>query len=182
MYILTHGSNINFHCSSKEMDFVRLQNFLENKIDETAYLSIGILQPEKERLEILGDLRGIEINESEEEFTFQVSYLDEDDIQRSERIFHSTEDFIISHEAIFDIHDEQRGTISYAIQYLTFWAEGGEEVTYFLVDMLGVEHPLACVVQFWDKVKEVGRDVDFKITGCAANEYQEVLKRLRNNQ
>ncbi|WP_044642241.1 hypothetical protein [Risungbinella massiliensis] len=182
MRILTHGSNINFHCSSKEMDFTKLHAFLESKIDETVHLSIGILQPEKERLEVLGDLRELHINELKEEFIFQVSYLDGEDVQRSERIFHATEDFIISHEAIFDIHDEKNGTVSYAIQYLTFWGENGEEITYFLVDMLSVEHPLACVVQFWDKVKDVGRDVDFTITGCAANEYQEVLKRLRSNQ
>lgn len=180
MRILTHATNINFHCSAKEMNFALLQALLQKRLEQNEYLSLGIIHDSQEKMQLLGTIDDIQIDEDKDEFHLTVSYLDDHENTHSETIYHTTEEFQISHEAIFDIHDEKRGTISYCIIYLTFWSESGE-VTYFLANLEEVDHPLSCVVQFWEQVKDVGNDVDFELTGCTANEFKEVIKRLRNN-
>lgn len=181
MKVLTHGSNVNFHCSSKEMNFELLHALLLSKKEMSDILGIGILNHEQQQLQLLGDLSDIEIDEEKEIFEFSIIYLDEQENRCVETRRLNTDDFYMSHEAVFDIYDERKGKVAYSVIYLTFWDDNNKEITYFLADLKQVEHPLSCVVQFWEKVREVGRDVDFELTGCTANELKEVRKRMKKN-
>jgi hypothetical protein len=74
---------------------------------------------------------------------------------------------LLSQEACFDILDDQKGRLRYRVIYLTFIEHEGGETTYFIADGQGVSNPLACVAEFWQQVYEVGRDVDFNLSGCS---------------
>ncbi len=168
MRVFSHGSNVNFHQSTKEMFAPDLNRIIQSFKESTESLLFGSIDVTNEALYVFGRLQKIEIDESAD--LFSVSYQQmEDGI--NDHIERSFADLEISHEAIFDVIDEKKGRVQNRVIYVTFWdEEKNGEITYFFADEHRVSNPLECVVTFWEQVSNVGRDVDFNLTGCAAHE------------
>jgi hypothetical protein len=158
--VFSHGSNVNFQTSAREMFFSDLESLLKQKKDESKQLVMGLLKPDKEQLVVYGLLMTCNLNESIHKFMLE-----------DEVIEFQQDHFLLSQEAAFTIEDERQGQVDYDVLYLTYEGEDGESILFFM-DENAVTHPLACAVQFYEHVKDVGRDVDFSLTGCAANEWK----------
>jgi hypothetical protein len=156
-----HGSNVNFQTSTREMFFSDLTTLLQQKKEQSRRFVVGLLRAEKEQIAVYGALKSFVLNEDVHIFEIE----DEDEL-RFDR-----EQFLLSQEAIFTIEDERNGQIDVTVTYLTY-EEADGEIVVFLIDEAAVTHPLACVVQFYGQVKEVGRDVDFHVIGCTANQWK----------
>lgn len=157
--VFSHGSNVNFQTSAREMFFSDLETLFEQKKEHSKQFVMGLLKPDKEQLLIYGLLTRCNLDDSIHKFELE-----------DEVIQWQPDDFLLSQEAAFTIEDERQGKVDYEILYLTY-EEEGESVLFFM-DESAVTHPLACVVQFYEQVKDVGRDVDFSLTGCSANEWK----------
>lgn len=176
MRVFTHGSNVNFQTSAREMYASDLHRLLQRRLQESTSLLLGTLDLNRQELKIYGTLVQAEISEEKNQCSFTFSLMNQEGEQTIE---HSYEELLISHEARFDIIDDQKGNVEYGVLYISFLNEQtGEETTYFFADEKEVSNPLACVVQFWEKVHEVGRDIDFNLTGCIAHK----VDFLRKNQ
>lgn len=165
MKTFSHGSNVNFHESTQEMTPDRLERIFHRWLEETNGLTMGTIHLEKEELRQYG--RAIAVSLDGEQITITFIPIDETEQQT---IHHSLEDLAISHEAVFNIVDEAKGEVRCRVLYLTFDAID-DELTYYFVDETASE-PLACVAEFWQQVSEVGRDVDFTLSGCSANQFK----------
>jgi hypothetical protein len=161
MKVFSHGSNVNFQTSTREMFFSDLEVLIQQKKEKSKQLVMGMLKPEQEQLAVYGVLSKIALQEDIHRFEIE----EEDPVELDQ------EKFLISQETIFTIEDEREGKIDYQILYLTYEEDEGELVLFF-IDESTVTHPLACVVQFYPHVKEVGRDVDFSLIGCTANQWK----------
>lgn len=162
MKVFSHGSNVNFQISTREMLSSELERLVHNKINQNQQLVLGVLYPNKEQLEVFGHL--IKCSFMDQFHSFEIEE-EEDTIQPN------ADQFIISQEAIFTIEDERKGQVEVEVLYFTY-EQNDEEMVYFCIDELAATHPMACVVQFYEQVKNVGRDVDFSLTGCSVNEWK----------
>lgn len=160
MKVFSHGSNVNFQTSTREMFFPDLESLLQDKIRSAQRLILGTINPHKEQLFVYGQLNQVTLTES-------TNILQTED----EELILDPDQFLLSQEAIFTITDETKGQIDVEVLYLTY-DKSGEESIYFLFDEEMVTHPMSCVVQFYEQVKEIGRDVDFSLSGCTAHEWK----------
>jgi len=168
MKVFTHGSMVNFQASAREMFAEDLQRLFQERLREHSSILFGTIDLDQEVLNIYGTLIQAEISEDENRCVFTFSLSDGNEEKFVEQPF---EELLISHEARFDILDEEKKQVEYSVLYVSFLSEEtGEETTYFFADESGISHPLACVAQFWEQVHEVGRDTDFNVSGCAAHD------------
>jgi hypothetical protein len=167
MKIFSHGSIVNFQPSAREMFPHDLERLLRHFIADTDSVLVGTIDLEVSEIRVYGRTKSVQFNEPLDRVTFIYAFLDKPDLHI---VQHTIEELTISHEAMFDILDRGEQSIPYRVLYVTFAAEEQEkEVTYFFADEDMVQEPLAYVAEFWQQVIEVGRDVDFHRTGCAAN-------------
>ncbi|WP_028778713.1 hypothetical protein [Shimazuella kribbensis] len=160
MKVFAHGSNVNFQTSTREMFFTDLEALIQHQKDKSDQFIMGHLKHAKEQLAVYGLLLKSSLNDSIHIFETE-----------EETIEWKQEQFYISQEAVFTIEDEREGKKDFTVIYLTYEDDEGESVLFFM-DETAVTHPLACVVQFYEQVKEIGRDVDFSLIGCTANEWK----------
>ncbi|MBA4492933.1 hypothetical protein ACFO25_08410 [Paenactinomyces guangxiensis] len=166
MNAFSHGCVVNFQESVREMFASDLDRLINDLLKQSDAVLLGTIDLEKEELHLYGHARTIQFDEQTNRCEIVFTTMEE---QPGETIRYSLEDLVISHEALFDIVDEGKGQVSYRVLYVTFAnPESGQETTYFLADENAVSHPLACVAEFWQQVSEVGRDVDFNLSGCSA--------------
>lgn len=160
MRVFSHGSNVNFQSSSREMFFPDLEKLLNHKLQTAKQLIFGIINPNEEQIMVLGSLAQITLTEDRHSFEM-----------KEEKVELDHEQFFLSQEAIFTIQDEQRGQLDVDVLYLTYNQGTGEQI-YFFIDEETTTYPLSCVVQFYPQVKDVGRDVDFSLSGCTASQWK----------
>lgn len=174
MKIFTHGSMVDFQPSAREMFLPDLENLMLQMIREHDSILFGTIDLTKEEITLFGHIKDVKIDK--EEGNFAIQFLSVED-HESDWIAYASEDLMISHEAIFTILDENDKEVKYRVLYVTFLEENGEETTYYMAPEQKVTHPLACVVEFWKKVRDVGRDIDFTESGCTAQEIKKLLKK-----
>jgi hypothetical protein len=164
MKVFTHGSNINFQCSAREITGSELERLIHEYQKEHPALLFGKIDLNQSEIYVYGTLKQAEINEDDDRCCFRYRSEQGDGMEK-----HSFDQLLLSQEAHFDIIDEKKGRVFYRVLYITFMEEDtGKETSYFLADADGVSQPLACVAEFWQQVVEVGRDVDFTLSGCSS--------------
>jgi hypothetical protein len=167
MKIFSHGSIVNFQSSAREMFPHDLERLIYHFISDTDSVLVGTIDLEIGEIRVYGRAKSVQFNEPLDCVTFAYTFLDKPDLQV---VQHAMKELMISHEAMFAILDKGKQPILYRVLYVTFAEEEGEkEVTYFFADEHMVQEPLAHVAEFWQQVTEVGRDVDFRLSGCAAH-------------
>ncbi|SEM72198.1 hypothetical protein [Lihuaxuella thermophila] len=175
MKVFSHGCVVNFQESTREMFSSDLDRLINNLIRQTDQMLFGTVDLDKQEVRLFGHVQAIRLDEESDRCEMSFTLLEE---TGAETVVHSIEDLLISHEALFDILDDVKGQVSYRVVYLTFAdGEGGGEITYFFADANAVTHPLACVAEFWQQVSEVGRDVDFNLSGCTAHDLNRTWKK-----
>jgi hypothetical protein len=174
--VFTHGSMVDFQPSAREMFLPDLEKLMLQMIGQHEAILFGTIDLTKEEITLFGHIKDVKADEEKGSFSFEFLPVEE---QESDWISHASEDLLISHEAIFTILDENEREVKYRVLYATFLEENGEEITYYMAPDRLVSHPLACVVEFWKKVHEVGRDIDFAESGCTAHEIKNLLKKKR---
>ncbi|MBA4541715.1 MULTISPECIES: hypothetical protein [Thermoactinomyces] len=163
MKVFTHGSNINFACSAREMTGSELERLIHEYQQEYRELLFGKIDLEQSEIYVYGTLEEAVINEDGDRCRFR--YRSEQGEGMEE---HPFDQLLLSQEAHFDIIDEKKGRTGYRVLYVTFLEDGEDrETSYFFADANGVSQPLACVAEFWQQVIDIGRDVDFTMTGCS---------------
>lgn len=165
MKVFTHGSNVNFQVSAREMVPSDLQNVFTRYMQKTDALLLGTIDLNRQELHQYGYVRTIQIDDDRFQCTFTPF-----ETQEVQQVTYETETLQISHEACFDVLDPKNGKLCYQVAYVTFENEQGDEKTYFLADAKPVENPLMYIAAFWEQVHEVGRDTDFSMTGCMAHD------------
>lgn len=151
------------------MSPVDLEQLLQEYVAQTEQLLIGTIHLSKQELHQFGTVQTIRLNQTDGNFSCSFLPLQSSTVQQ---ITHPLDSLLISHEAHFDVIDEQEETIRYKIAYVTFRDDkDSDEITYFFADGMKVAKPLAYVAAFWEQVSEVGRDVDFSLTGCTAHDF-----------
>lgn len=158
MKIWPHGSNINFQVSAREMTFTDFERVMHPFLESESVIW-GRMKPDKEEIWIYGPATNIEFNTVEHQLHTQIG----------EPLTLDLSELMISHEAIFDVIDDEKGKVTCSVLYLTI-EENTEEAVYFFVDKNQVTHPLACVVEFWPHVEEIGREMD--LSGCPSFLYK----------
>ncbi|WP_124727984.1 hypothetical protein [Staphylospora marina] len=177
MKVFAHGCLINFDRSAREMTPSDLDRLLQGFIGEHSRTWLGTIDLDKSELRLYGDLQSVRIDEGENRCEFV--FLPAEGEREERRIVHPADHLAISHEAVFDIEDPRRDRVTVRVVYITVSEPGAlEETTYFLADPDACSDILSCVAEFWSLVHEVGRDVDFRVTGCMAND----LSFLRKNR
>jgi hypothetical protein len=161
MTVFSHGSNVNFQTSTREMFFPDLEELIQQKMQDSSSFVVGMLKPDKEQIAVFGQLQAVSLQTDVHTF----------ELVEDEAIVYDQNTFLISQEAVFTIDDERAGQVEYRVLYFTYEVDGAETVLFFM-DESAVTHPLACVVQFYEQVKDVGRDVDFSLVGCTANQWK----------
>jgi len=161
MEVFSHGSNVNFQTSTREMFFSDLEELIQQKKKHSKSFVLGILKPAKEQIAVFGQLEDALLQDATHVF----------EISGEDPITFAKNTFFMSQEAIFTIDDERAGQIEYDVLYLTY-EDDDEETILFIMDETAVTHSLACVVQFYEQVKDVGRDVDFSLIGCSSNQWK----------
>jgi hypothetical protein len=164
MKVFSHGSNVNFQTSTREMFFPDLERLLQDKIQSADLFVLGMIHPTNEQLEVYGRLTKVSFTDSVNFFVIEG--------EEEKPILLDADQLLISQEAIFTIEDEKKGQVDVEVFYLTYKQDDYTEVVYFAIDESSVTHPMACVVQLFEQVKDVGQDVDFSLTGCTANEWK----------
>jgi hypothetical protein len=173
MKAFSHGCNVNFHETVREMYAHTLERVLQDFLNENSSVLFGTIDLEKTELRVYGTCQSASVNEKENRCSF--SYVTPDGEQGTAE--HPFEELLISHEAMFDIIDDTFGQVTAHVLYITFdRSSAGDELTYFFARRDGVTEPLACVAEFWPLVKELGRDVDFNMTGCTAYDLSQIRK------
>ena len=166
MKVFAHGCNINFQESVREMVISDWQRLLNKMLNEQKKTLFGKIDLEAEEIKVYGRMESFRYDEEDNHCSFTYRWIHE---PKQEEEKQKLEELYLSHEASFDIHDEQFGSIHYRVLYITFMdEETGKETTYFFADEESVTEPLACVAEFWRQVSELGRDIDFEMFGCSA--------------
>ncbi|SFI99891.1 hypothetical protein [Thermoflavimicrobium dichotomicum] len=174
MRVFSHGCNINFSESTREMFAPDLNKIIQQYIKDSDSVLFGMIHLEEEALYVFGRAQQVVIDEPNNRFAVTYMQMEKPLTENIELPFENLE---ISHEAIFDVIDEQKGQVQYRVIYVSFWDEGEKkERTYFFADEHLVSNPLECVAAFWEQVTDVGRDVDFNMTGCTAHDRRSHLK------
>ena len=165
MKVFAHGCNINFQESVREMVISDWKRLLDKMLDQQDKTLFGKIDLEAKEVRVYGRLESFDYDEEGNRCTFSFQWMDE---PKQEEENQKLEDVYLSHEASFDIVDEQAGPVHYRVLYITFMdEETGDETTYFFADEESVSEPLACVAEFWQQVWELGRDIDFEMFGCS---------------
>jgi hypothetical protein len=172
MKVFSHGCVVNFQESTREMFSSDLDRLINDLIRQTDEVLFGTVDLEKQEVRVFGHAKAVRLDEENNRCEMMFTLLEE---AAAETIHHPFEDLLISHEALFDILDEVKGQVSYRVIYVTFadW-KTDREITYFFADENAVTQPLACVAEFWQQVSEVGRDVDFSLSGCTAHDLNRI--------
>jgi len=168
MKVFTHGSNVNFQESAREMVPADLADVLKRYLSESNALLFGTIDLGQEELRQYGYVRAIHIDEAQ----FRCIFLPFESKEERE-ITYAMDELLISHEAHFDVVDQKSGQLRYQVAYVTFEPDDvdqNNEITYFFADAERVENPLMYIATFWEQVHEVGRDTDFAMTGCRAHD------------
>jgi hypothetical protein len=174
MKIFSHGCIVNFQPSAREMFPHDLERLICHFLSDTDSVLVGTIDLEVSEIRVYGRAKSVQFNEPLDRVTFAYTFLDKPDLHVTQ---HAMRELVISHEAMFAILDRGEQPIPYRVLYVTFAEEeGGKEVTYFFAGEHTLEEPLAYVAEFWQQVTEVGRDVDFRLSGCAANKWDYLLK------
>lgn len=163
--VFTHGSNVNFQESAREMFPEDLENLLNTYLARTDSLIVGTINTEKQELHQYGNVQAFTIDQDQFRCVFTPFQSPE-----SMEISQSLENLLITHEAHFDVIDDQQGQVHVQVAYVTFDQIESGETTYFFADGQSIENPLPYVAAFWEKVSHVGRDIDFSLTGCKAHD------------
>jgi hypothetical protein len=143
-----------------------LNEIIRGYIEGKESVLFGTIDLDKEAIYVFGRAQQIDVDEQKNRFAVTYTQMEKPLAEKIEMPFENLE---ISHEALFDIIDEKQGQVQYRVIYVSFWNEDEkEEMTYFFADEYQVSHPLECVASFWEQVTNVGRDVDFTMTGCSA--------------
>lgn len=172
--VFTHGSNVNFQESAREMFLSDLESLLNQYLQASEKLLLGTINLERQELHQYGYVESFDIDQEQMRFRCVFTPFESSKVRE---VAHSLTDLQISHEAKFDVIDHKLGKLFYQVAYVTFEDHQGDELTYFFADGKRVENPLMYVASFWEKVSEVGRDVDFSMTGCQAHDLAKKLKR-----
>lgn len=169
MKVFTHGSTNNFQESAREM-FISDLDQLISTYQENEKVILGTINLEQGEVHLFGTLHGISFDSENNQCEVHFSMLGGEE----RRVPHSYEELIISHDATFDLYEEDDQQVTYQVVYVTFRAEDSDkETTYFLAKEAIVSEPVSCAVEFWQQVSQVGRDADFKITGCRTKAFSE---------
>lgn len=161
MKIWPHGSNVNFQVSSREMTFTDIQSLFETYFSQSSLL-VGMIDPDKQKIGSYGLLSDWNLEEEQ----LRLSLDDGESVTLP--LHHLT----ISHEAIFDVLDEKEDPLQLKVLYLSLYDSASEqENIYFFISEQQIAHPLAYGAQFWEQVKEIGRDMD--LSGCTVPRFLE---------
>lgn len=171
--VFTHGSVVNFQTSAREMYLEDLKILLNRFLSDTAALLLGTINLDRQELHQYGYVQSFHFDQ--EDRLFRCSFIPFESSEVKE-ITQSITELQISHEAHFDVIDAKQGKLRYQVVYVTFEDDNGKEITYFFADGKCVEDPLMYIATFWEQVSEVGRDVDFSMTGCQAHDISKKLK------
>lgn len=163
MKVFTHGSNVNFQLSAREMYPADLEKVLSRYLHQAHKLLLGTIDLDRQELHQYGYVRTIQVDDQQ----FRCTFMPFESTELSE-VSYAIEDLQISHEGHFDVLDQQGEPFHYQVAYVTF-EDQGEEKTYFFADV-DVENSLMYIATFWEQVHEVGRDTDFSMTGCRAHD------------
>jgi hypothetical protein len=177
MKVFTHGSNLNFQTSAREVYATDLHTLLQPYQPSEGAILFGSISLEKEVIYLHGFVQQITIHPEGE---WRVHYqLNEKDEER--QLVQPVEQIVLTQEAKFDIIEQEKPH-TYQVFYLTFQEnEDEEEITYFLAPDEGVTEPLAYVAEFYRHTAEVGRDIDFAVSGCHAFDLNRRLREQRTN-
>lgn len=169
MKVFTHGSIYNFQESAREMFISDLEQLIANNQRETTKMLLGTIDIHKEELHLYGTVNELHFDLKNNLCVFRFQLMEGE----KREISHSLDELAISHDATFDVLDESDREVRYQVIYLTFRdRESDEETSYFLAgDGGSVQEPLACVMEFWQQVWEIGRGVDFTVSGCRAKAF-----------
>jgi hypothetical protein len=179
MKVFTHGSVVNFDRAAREMRPADLDRLLKRFREEHERILLGSINLTEGKIYLYGHLKSIQIDDSANRCEFVFTPMEGQ--PREERILHTVDELEISHDACFDIEDDEQGVVQVQVAYVTFAEpETANEITYFLVDPDSCSDALACVAEFWGQVHEVGRDVDFRVTGCSAYDLSFIQKMKEN--
>lgn len=171
--IFTHGSNVNFQESACEMTPKDLDVLLKNYLTYSESLLVGTIHLNKQELYQYGIVQTAEIDPDSNQFHCSFTPIQLSDVQH---LSHSMNELVISHEARFDVLVNEQEKTQYQVAFVTFNNEKAKEITYFFADQQKVENPLEYIIAFWELVSEVGRDVDFSLTGCSAHDFAKKIK------
>lgn len=175
MKVFTHGSNLNFQTSAREVYATDLHTLLQPYRPTDESILLGSISLEKEEIFLHGHIQSMTV---QPEGDWRVHYrLVETDEER--QLVLPVEQIVLTQEAKFEVI-EQENPLVYQVFYLTF-SKGEEEITYFLAPGERVVEPLAYVAEFYRHTAEVGRDIDFAISGCHAFDLNRRLREQRNN-
>ncbi|SHE79000.1 hypothetical protein SAMN05444392_103156 [Seinonella peptonophila] len=176
MRVFTHGSNVNFQESAREMLLPDLARYIHSfSFDAQANL-FGTISLEREEIRVYGHAVAMDIDEQAEQFRF-VYQLPE--TGEKQVLTYLLDHFQISHEAVFDVIENEQ-SVRYQAVYFTF-EHSEEEETYFLAATQPVSEPLAYVAEFWRVTEAIGRDIDFAISGCSAFDLNRKLRAERDS-
>lgn len=170
--IYTHGSNVNFQRSACEMTLSDLDQLLNEYLKNSEKLLLGTISLDTQEIHQFGYVQSVHMDSKKSQFVCSFIPMSSSEVQE---LTHPIDHLLISHEAHFDIIDEQQNTLRYQVAYVTF-EQSENELTYFFADAATVENPLAYVAAFWEQVTDVGRDVDFSMVGCSAHDFAKKRK------
>lgn len=176
-----HGSNLNGHVSTIEMTATSFAPRVEAYLQSYKEVLFGKLDFDQSEIYTYGLLKSFEIHEEQDRVNFMFETMQD---QQAQHVTENYQDLYLTQEAVFDLlfpnEAEADQEVEYKVLFFT-WVDfhSGHEKIYFIAPNNVVPEPLACVVEFWPLVREVGRDVDFQKTGCHANEMKEILKRVK---
>jgi hypothetical protein len=163
--VFTHGSVLNFQESAREMFLIDFQGMLKRYQQESDKVLFGTIDLGKEEICVMGHVQEALLNEENAACYFRFNRADGDE----ETLLKDVHSLHLTHDAIFDIVDDEKGTVRYQALFMTFLAE--EEETYFFAAEEKVKESLAYVIDFWQRVNEVGRDANFSVVGCRAKAF-----------
>jgi hypothetical protein len=165
MKSFTHGMLFNFQEAAREMFARDINRKVNDYLAAYPQSLFGTIDLDSESIYVYGHLRQASFDEEADRCEFD--YVAAEGEQGVESC--SYEELLITHEAGFDIIEEEDGSpLYYDVLYVTFMDDAtGKETTYFIADEKRVNQPLAYVGEYWRQVSEVGRDIDFQMSGCS---------------
>ncbi|MFC7441346.1 hypothetical protein [Laceyella putida] len=164
MKSFTHGMLFNFQEAAREMFARDITRKVGDYLAEHPQSLFGTIDLGSGSIYVYGHLRQASFDEEADRCEFAYHSIEGD--RGTETL--SYEELLISHEAGFDIVEDEGAPCYYDVLYVTFMDEAtGKETTYFIADEQRVAQPLAYVGEYWQRVSEVGRDVDFQMSGCS---------------
>lgn len=177
MKVYTHGSHINFQQSAREIQLKDMVGILHPYLSQEAGCLFGNIMLENEEIYLFGELDEMSVDLQSEKWNISYRQADTEQITYIQYPF---ERFVLSQEAVFDVIEGEQ-QVSYSVLFLTFTDEFAKEKNFFLAPQGVVSEPLAYVAEFWSVSSEVGRDMDFAISGCSASDLNQQLRAQRKD-